>query len=72
MDLLLTIQQYFSKFSLFCFVVSSKSGMDLCNVTVLYHCGQTGHLTPFGLNKSISTCKFLLVHIDTLAAVDSN
>lgn len=66
MDVSLTIQQYFSKSSLFCFVLSSKSGMDLCDVTVLYHCGQTGYLTPFGLNSSIIICKFLSFHLVTL------
>lgn len=39
MDLSLTIQQYFSKSSLFCLVVSSKSGMDWCDITVLHYCG---------------------------------
>lgn len=66
MDLSLTIQQYFSKSSLFYFVVSSKCGMDLCDVAVLCHCGQTEHLTPFGLNKSIIICKFSSFHLDTL------
>lgn len=66
MDLSLTIQQYFSKYSLFCFVVSSKAGMDLCDVTVLCHCGQTGYLTPFVLDKSIIVWKFSSFHLDTL------
>lgn len=66
MDLSLTIQQYFSKSSLFYFVVSSKCGMDLSDVTVLCHCGQTDYLTFFGLNKSIIICKFLSRHLDTL------
>lgn len=34
MDLSLTIQQYFSKSSLFCFFIRSQSVMDSCDVTV--------------------------------------
>lgn len=53
MDLSLTIQQYFSKSFLFCFVIRSQSGMDSCDVTVLGHCGQTVSFTSFGLTKYV-------------------